>query len=366
MIIGLYFAAAIVLIYCIYICFIALKVTPDISINEPIVNQKISIIIPCRNESKNIGLSLKSISLQSYPKSNIEVIVVNDYSEDNTVTEALKYKDIVNLIILENKEAGKKGALTLGIQKAQNNIIITTDADCVFHRDWVLSMVNDFEENQLNMLCGPIEFKALNSIFTKLQQAESAAIVGISAAMLNAQMPATCNGANLIFNKLIFEQIGGYTSHQNIATGDDDLLMHTFYKLDNKKVKYTMNKNAMVTASANMSFTEFLKQRSRWLAKRSFYIFKYNQYLQLLIFFHLMSFYLLIIWCVFSFNYLALLCIVLKYGIDILYGLKLKQIFNFKLSLILWMPFYQLYVFRVSLYAKFNTIEWKGRLVQNK
>ncbi|NCX96771.1 MAG: glycosyltransferase, partial [Chitinophagia bacterium] len=99
----------------------------------------ISIIIPARNEQKNIDACIDSILAQRYPQDLYEIIVVNDHSEDDTAAIVKHYNDSrITLLELEDHlpigkqiNAYKKEALAAGIAQAKHPLIITTDADCI-------------------------------------------------------------------------------------------------------------------------------------------------------------------------------------------------------------------------------------------
>lgn len=78
----------------------------------------ISVVVPIRNEEKNIGTLLESLANQEYSKSNFEVIVVDDHSTDHSVQKTKESKEFfsnVTLHSLDENESGKKAALTSGI-----------------------------------------------------------------------------------------------------------------------------------------------------------------------------------------------------------------------------------------------------------
>ncbi|MDI1235046.1 MAG: glycosyltransferase [bacterium] len=350
----------IVLIYCFFIGYIITHIKLNFSKSEsPIA--KVSILIPCRNEAKNIANCLRSIAWQTLPINQYDIIIIDDFSEDDTVKIATEFKNKLPLTILHNSMPGKKNALALGINHAVNDCIITTDADCTMEKDWLKSMLYSFENRNLKMLCGPVNLKSDGSFFQNLQQTESAAIVGISATMLNIRKPATCNGANLMFSRAAFKELNGYGNHQQLASGDDDLLLHTFYRQDATRVGYELNYNAMVYPAACKNFAEFLNQRSRWLSKRKFYAYPWNSRLQGLIVIQLLTFYSLLIIALSTGHLLAIALILNKYLFDLMLGVKLKRVFNFKYLQILLMPFYEFYIVIVLVYARFSKIKWKGR-----
>src|SRR5581483_12089306 len=94
----------------------------------------ISVIIPARNEARNIGACLESVLAQKYPKELFEVIVVDDHSEDNTVEVVHEHMaDNVRCISLadylpdsNNINAYKKAAIATGIAASSGSLIVTT------------------------------------------------------------------------------------------------------------------------------------------------------------------------------------------------------------------------------------------------
>ena len=80
-----------------------------------------------------------------------------------------------------------------------------------------------------------------------------------------------CNGANLAYTKKAFEEVGGFTGIDNIASGDDMLLMHKIYKRYPDKVMFLKSKAAIVQTQPVNSISEFFNQRIRWASKADKY-----------------------------------------------------------------------------------------------
>src|SRR5688572_1112138 len=99
----------------------------------------ISIIVPVRNEATTVKRVIHHILDQRYR--NFELILVNDHSEDQTVSEIQQVKS-KNLLLLLNEGQGKKWAITTGIKAAKGSIIVTTDADCTMPSGW-LRIINN-------------------------------------------------------------------------------------------------------------------------------------------------------------------------------------------------------------------------------
>src|ERR1700731_1411892 len=86
---------ALITVLFLYVVFIFFHVASWLRIPEEIpaksgFSTKVSVIIPARNEEKNIGHCLVSILAQDYPAHLFEILVCDDYSDDNTQREAIK------------------------------------------------------------------------------------------------------------------------------------------------------------------------------------------------------------------------------------------------------------------------------------
>lgn len=91
-------------------------------------NEKISIIVPAYNSEKNIECCIKSIEKQTYK--NLEIIIINDGSKDNTRSICEKMQKQYNNIILINQEnAGVSASRNVGIDKATGKYIMFVDSD---------------------------------------------------------------------------------------------------------------------------------------------------------------------------------------------------------------------------------------------
>ena len=89
---------------------------------------KISIIVPCYNEEEYISEVLKNINKQR-KKYNLEIIVINDGSQDNTDKILRKNKKIINKIITKKKNEGKGSAIKTGLNYVTGEYTLIQDAD---------------------------------------------------------------------------------------------------------------------------------------------------------------------------------------------------------------------------------------------
>lgn len=91
----------------------------------------VSILIAAYNEEKSLPETFRGIAGQDYPN-EIEVIVVDDGSEDNTVG-VVKSLGYGNVKLVSNDHGGKASALNEGLELVSNDIVVTIDADTFLH-----------------------------------------------------------------------------------------------------------------------------------------------------------------------------------------------------------------------------------------
>lgn len=112
----------------------------------------ISVIIPTFNEEESIAQCLVSLSHQTVPRSEYEIIVVDGGSKDATCEIAQKYADQV--FLQTSKKVG--GARNDGAKAAKGEIIATTDADCILPPSWVGRIIEDFKNPVVVQVYGPV------------------------------------------------------------------------------------------------------------------------------------------------------------------------------------------------------------------
>ncbi|NVM04905.1 MAG: glycosyltransferase, partial [Candidatus Helarchaeota archaeon] len=256
----------------------------------------ISVVIAIRNEEKHIKNCLSDLSKQSYPNDRFEIILVDDYSEDNTCKIIKEFQKNVNNIILleirerEEKFSPKKYALNEGIKKSRGEIILTTDADCRLQPNWIESMVKTFTPD-----CGMVagfsqisEKNKIDSVFTGIQAVDFLSMMSAAGGAISLGFPLAASGQNLAFRKETFYKVGGFSKIKHMISGDDILLLQLIKKYD--KINFSSNKESFVTTYPAKSLKEFFSQRARW-ASNAFYQRKTD----MLFFIYLINLYLTIL-----------------------------------------------------------------------
>ena len=241
--------------------------------NKP--KTKVSVLIAARNEESLIGKTIDDILAQDYDHSLMEIIIIDDHSTDNTSEIISSYaKDGVKLITLNEANAlnsYKKKAIQTAIDTTTGKLIITTDADCRMGPNWLKTIVNCYETRGYKMISSPVAYFEEKSLFERLQTLEFSYLIGLGASTIGNNNPSTCNGANLAYEKDAFFEVGGFTGIDDLASGDDELLLHKMAALYDNKIGFLKNEEAIVYTHAKPTISEFIQQRKRWASKTAKY-----------------------------------------------------------------------------------------------
>jgi cellulose synthase/poly-beta-1,6-N-acetylglucosamine synthase-like glycosyltransferase len=242
----------------------------------------ISVIVVARNEEENIVHLLQDIENQRYATGQYEVIIVDDHSSDRTVevveafaieasfrVRILKLADLVQQPLPDGNY--KKTGIEWGVREAQGELIVTTDGDCRVGKNWLQTYGTFYASSGAKFISGPVTFFDEKSVFEKMQTVEFASLIGSGAATLAMGIPTMCNGANLAYEKAVFEEVSGYNGVSGTASGDDLFLLHKVYTKYADKVFFLKSQEAIVSTHAKATIQEFYWQRKRWAGKWNLY-----------------------------------------------------------------------------------------------
>ena len=115
--------------------------------------EKCSIVIPSYNDADNLKKCLDSLLEIDYPPENLELIVVDNNSTDNTAEIAEKFPQVV---YLKEARAGASHARNKGISRARYDILAFLDSDTIVTADWLRELVKPFLEAETGAVGGAI------------------------------------------------------------------------------------------------------------------------------------------------------------------------------------------------------------------
>ncbi|MFB9296679.1 glycosyltransferase family 2 protein [Persicitalea jodogahamensis] len=239
---------------------------------------KITVIIPVRNEANHIGALLMDLAQQTYDHNLFEVIIANDGSTDNTsyILETFKEKSHLSLKIIEldqslKSASPKKRAIETALKRASGALIVTTDGDCRVGPGWLASLAEAYVSTGAKLISGPVTFIKETTLTDHLQTIEFSSLIGSGAASIAAGNPSMCNGANLAYEKIAFEEVGGFEGNEHIASGDDEFLLHKIAERHPGKIFFLKDPRSIVRTTPHHKLEVFFQQRKRWASKWKHY-----------------------------------------------------------------------------------------------
>lgn len=331
---------------------------------------RISVIIPARNEETAIPLLLQNLKQQSYPKDFFEIIVIDDQSTDKTAEIVKEFKEIELIQLQEdNINSYKKKAIEAGIAASKNEWIVCTDADCLPPTEWLDTIAAFIEKQNSMFIAAPVMYSNDNSLLQVFQSLDFLVLQGITAVSVYKNSLTMCNGANLAYERKIFEEVNGFSGIDTIASGDDMLLMYKIWKKYPLSVHYLKSRSAIVLTEPAKTWKEFFNQRIRWASKALYYDDKRIFPVLLLVYLFNLLFLTLLIagfWNYYYWLYFAGLWI-LKTIIELPFVTVVASFFS-KRSLMKYFFFLQpLHIFYTIIsgfLGQFGKYEWKGRKVR--
>jgi biofilm PGA synthesis N-glycosyltransferase PgaC len=266
-----------------------------------------SILAPAYNEGANIIENVRSLLSIHY--NNLEVIILNDGSKDDSLEKLINYYDLykveyfVNvqiktknvrgvyksrnqvyrkLLVVDKENGGKADALNVGINIAKNDYIVCIDVDCILEQDSLLKLAKPFLEHpKLRVIATGGVIRVANScevedgrlikvhlpkqFLPRVQTLEY-----IRAFLLGRMAWSRLNGLLLIsgafgaFDREIAIQCGGY--NHNTVGEDMELVvrMRRFMVEAGQPYKVAFIPDPLCWTEAPASFKILGRQRNRW------------------------------------------------------------------------------------------------------
>lgn len=337
---------------------------------------RVTVVVPVRNEEKNILNLLGNLRDQQYNKDLFEVIVVDDHSTDNTL-KLINGFSMSNLRVIALKDdpaladasrTNKKIGIEKAVHAANGTLIMTTDADCHPGSNWIKTTVAYYEEHNPVMIAGMVSYFHDTSFLGKFQTLDFLSLVGIAAASIQNGFYNLCNGANLAYTKAAFLEVDGFRQIDYIPSGDDMMLMHKMAKKFGDKIAYLKNKDSIVYTSTEKDFVTFWNQRVRWTSKSTHYEDK--RITGILAFVYMVNL-LIVLNLAIGIFYppmlkLAMWMFLAKLCIDTLFTYAVTKFFRRENLLWLFLPMQAVHVLYIILIAPagvFGKYNWKGRRI---
>lgn len=239
----------------------------------------VSVLVPAWNEEVGIVSTVESILKNDYK--NIEVVIINDGSTDETekrikefaVKNRAKYKRTNKSLIYVYKENGGKGkALNYGLKKARGEIIVTVDADSIADSQMISRLVHYFADDKVDSVVGNVKVAGSVTFINLLQRLEY--LFGFYHKRAHSFLGAEYiyGGACAAFRKsTVFDALGPFDDTS--ITEDIEMSMRTRYH----GLRSVYANDAICYTEGASSIMGLVKQRLRWKKGRFEAFLKYRR-----------------------------------------------------------------------------------------
>lgn len=230
--------------------------------SETISLEKITVLIPFRNEAESLPRVIQSIKNSN--KLPLEIIFINDHSTDTGL--AFLQEQInelpITIVSLPDVQSGKKEALRYGMKHAHGDYYLTLDADVFFGPNYFAEL-EKLPVADLWILPAILIGRSKRQLW---QEIDLHIMNAINVGLYGLFRPVIASGANLLISKSAFLTADDYSSHQHISSGDDLFLLRDFRK-NGKDIRLISDPLLAVYTYAPKGIVAFLHQRIRWISK---------------------------------------------------------------------------------------------------
>lgn len=326
----------------------------------------VSVIICSRDEAGNLVKNLPGSLVQKY-RTTHEVIVVNDNSFDESKYILEEYqRTFKQLHLVELKQEarfipGKKFPLSVGIKTAKYEIVLLTDADCVPASEfWIEKMQEGFDDG-IEIVLGYGALHKKKGVFNKMVRWETFHTALQYLSYARSGMTYMGVGRNLCYKKTVFFRHKGFSAHNHVPGGDDDLFINKASTKNNTAI--VIDKDAFTLSEPATTWKQWVRQKTRHYTTSKYYK-GIHKFLLGLYAFSLFLLYPLFITSLFLFDWRWVLIVFgLRFIIQAIIIFKTtkkldeKDLFPWFVFFDVWMFFY--YLFFASALIKKPKKNWK-------
>jgi glycosyltransferase involved in cell wall biosynthesis len=326
----------------------------------------VSVIICARDEAANLVKNLPGALVQKY-KTTHEVIVVNDNSLDESkyILEEFQ-RGFKQLQLIELKQEarfipGKKFPLSIGIKTAKHEIVLLTDADCVPASEfWIDKMQEAFDDGiEIVLGYGPLHKK--KGFFNKMVRWETFHTALQYLSYAQSGIPYMGVGRNLSYKRSVFFRQKGFSAHNHVPGGDDDLFINK--AATKKNTAIVVDKDSFTLSEPSNNWKQWIRQKKRHYTTSKYYK-PLHKFLLGLYAFSLFLFYPLFFVSLFLFSWkLTLIAFAIRFIVQAFVIFKTtnkldeKDLFPWFIFFDVWMFFY--YLFFATAVFKKPAKKWK-------
>ncbi len=222
---------------------------------------RVSVVLAGYNEEAAIEAAIVSLLEIGYP--DLDIVVVDDCSDDRTYDRALPYAQRGVIRLVRNSSAtgrgGKPSGMNLGTRLATGDFLIYLDVDTSFDRDLLRHLIGPFADPRVGVVAGNLKVRnATASFWTRMQAVEYLIAVGLHRRWLNVfGSNYLASGACGAYRRTVLNSFGGC----DVATAED---LDNTLKARRAGWKVVFSPQAIATTDVPETLSVLIRQRMRW------------------------------------------------------------------------------------------------------
>ncbi|MEM4242463.1 MAG: glycosyltransferase family 2 protein [Candidatus Woesearchaeota archaeon] len=224
---------------------------------------RVTVALPCYNKENCIAKTIRSLSELNYPKSLLQVIIVDDCSTDRTFAEAKKlqkqYPQMLIEVYKHKKNMGKSAAVNTALAHAKGALFTCLDGDTRVHPEALNNLVPHFSDPGLGAVIGQVKVDEPKNFYEKMQRIEYIISNFIRRMMSSLGTLAIAPGGALsMFNTSVLKKVGGFS--QGGLTEDLEIAL----RLRSNGYGVQMDPKAVLFTKVPEGWAALWRQRIRW------------------------------------------------------------------------------------------------------
>jgi len=232
----------------------------------------VSVVICARNEEKNVRRCLDSLMKLEYPENKLEILLVDDESEDRTIDIFQEYAEhgTVFRVLSTAGEShylpAKQRPLHLGISKSRGEIVLVTDADIAVRPGWIKGHLSAYHEH-IGIAGGTTRVDVSSGkLFDRVQCCDLITKHAVAMGCAGLGFPLSIMGNNFSFRREAYDLVGGFMGVGHSIV-EDMALMNAIVKRTKYTSGWVTEKRGVVVSTPEEDFVAFINQRFRWICE---------------------------------------------------------------------------------------------------
>ncbi len=248
------------------------------SASLPVELPRISVVICARNEEHNLPRTLNSIIKLDYPRDRLEVLLVDDESEDRTGEICREYaaRDRMFRVLSTAGEShdlnAKQRPLNLGVRESTGEIVCITDADIEVQPGWIKGHLSAYDETIGIVGATTRVDTSSGKLFDRLQCSDLITKHAVAMGCSGLGFPITVMGNNMSFRREAFDAVGGFFG-VSASIVEDMALMNAIVRQTGYTSRWVTDESGVVVSAPEENVATFIRQRLRWVYELSDFSF---------------------------------------------------------------------------------------------